>query len=223
MKLIEISCPSPLGLLEKTRRPMRVPSRAEPGRGWLGQGNHTVLVVVLVVFLAKNRGLLERGDAPTRPAQWFTSWLGASNARGAVERPRIEKRSRSKRAFTRFATGVNWSRGAALPFRAKLGRMRGAPAWHRRRSFQHPSTVLALRANPPSPTGREGEAVPLALYKSDAKKYERPRLFWLALRQARYVLHDERGTLNSERTRCPTSKVSFLRWHKRWKNAAMPS
>ncbi|RWP30266.1 MAG: hypothetical protein EOR03_25060 [Mesorhizobium sp.] len=29
--------------------------------------------------------------------------------------------------------------------------MRGAPAWHRRRSVQHPSTVLALRANPPSP------------------------------------------------------------------------
>ncbi|TPL03232.1 hypothetical protein FJ938_18010 [Mesorhizobium sp. B2-4-14] len=107
--------------------------------------------------------------------------------------------------------------------RAKLGRMRGAPAWHRRRSFQHPSTVLALRANPPSPTGREGKAVALALYKSGATKYERPRLFWLALRQPRYVLHGERGTLNSERTRCPTSKVSFLRWHKRWKNAAIPS
>ncbi|TPK71780.1 hypothetical protein FJ930_14215 [Mesorhizobium sp. B2-4-15] len=107
--------------------------------------------------------------------------------------------------------------------RAKLGRMRGAPAWHRRRSFQHTSTVLALRADPPSPTGGEGKAVPLALYKSGARKYERPRLFWLALRQPRYVLHDERGTLNSERTRCPTSKGSFLRWHKRWKNAAMPS
>ncbi|RUV08943.1 MAG: hypothetical protein EOS23_22145 [Mesorhizobium sp.] len=34
--------------------------------------------------------------------------------------------------------------------------MRGVPAWHRRRSVQHPSTVLALRANPPSPT-RRGE------------------------------------------------------------------
>ncbi|TJV69723.1 MAG: hypothetical protein E5Y18_00245 [Mesorhizobium sp.] len=40
--------------------------------------------------------------------------------------------------------------------RAKLGRMRGAPAWHRPHSVQHPSTVLALRANPPSPTRGEG-------------------------------------------------------------------
>ncbi|TIM28452.1 MAG: hypothetical protein E5Y63_20090 [Mesorhizobium sp.] len=37
--------------------------------------------------------------------------------------------------------------------------MRGAPAWHRRHSVQHPSTVLALRANPPSPTGGEGRAL----------------------------------------------------------------
>ncbi|RWP95077.1 MAG: hypothetical protein EOR91_32855, partial [Mesorhizobium sp.] len=35
--------------------------------------------------------------------------------------------------------------------RAQLGRMRGVPAWRRRRSVQHPSSVLALRANPPSP------------------------------------------------------------------------
>ncbi|RUU34359.1 hypothetical protein EOD08_17240 [Mesorhizobium sp. M6A.T.Ca.TU.002.02.2.1] len=35
--------------------------------------------------------------------------------------------------------------------------MRGVPAWHRQRSFQHPSTVLALRANPPSPTRGEGK------------------------------------------------------------------
>ncbi|RWP82319.1 MAG: hypothetical protein EOR10_03195 [Mesorhizobium sp.] len=41
--------------------------------------------------------------------------------------------------------------------RAKLGRMRGVPAWHHPRSFQHPSTVLALRANPPSPTRGEGK------------------------------------------------------------------
>ncbi|RWI20615.1 MAG: hypothetical protein EOQ92_20320 [Mesorhizobium sp.] len=34
--------------------------------------------------------------------------------------------------------------------------MRGVPAWHRRRSVQHPSTVSALRADPPSPTRGEG-------------------------------------------------------------------
>ncbi|RWP27787.1 MAG: hypothetical protein EOR03_30045 [Mesorhizobium sp.] len=34
--------------------------------------------------------------------------------------------------------------------------MRGVPAWHQQRSVQHPSTVLALRANPPSPTRGEG-------------------------------------------------------------------
>ncbi|TIQ21632.1 MAG: hypothetical protein E5X51_10395 [Mesorhizobium sp.] len=34
--------------------------------------------------------------------------------------------------------------------------MRGVPAWHRRHSVQHPSSVLALRANPPSPTRGEG-------------------------------------------------------------------
>ncbi|RWO08546.1 MAG: hypothetical protein EOS07_15375 [Mesorhizobium sp.] len=37
--------------------------------------------------------------------------------------------------------------------------MRGAPAWHQPHSVQHPSTVLALRANPPSPTGGEGRAL----------------------------------------------------------------
>ncbi|TIM04214.1 MAG: hypothetical protein E5Y62_32775 [Mesorhizobium sp.] len=43
--------------------------------------------------------------------------------------------------------------------RAKLGRMRGAPAWHRRHSVQHPSSLSALRADPPSPTrGRRQEA-----------------------------------------------------------------
>ncbi|RRI05533.1 hypothetical protein EH240_06540 [Mesorhizobium tamadayense] len=36
--------------------------------------------------------------------------------------------------------------------------MRGAPAWQRRRSGQHPSSVSALRADPPSPTRGEGES-----------------------------------------------------------------
>ncbi|RWD40468.1 MAG: hypothetical protein EOS35_31665 [Mesorhizobium sp.] len=35
--------------------------------------------------------------------------------------------------------------------------MRGVPAKHRRRSVQHPSTVSALRADPPSPTRGEGK------------------------------------------------------------------
>ncbi|TIL40283.1 MAG: insulinase family protein, partial [Mesorhizobium sp.] len=40
--------------------------------------------------------------------------------------------------------------------------MRGAPAWHQQHSVQHPSTVLALRANPPSPTRGEGRAARVA-------------------------------------------------------------
>ncbi|RWC07132.1 MAG: hypothetical protein EOS52_33760, partial [Mesorhizobium sp.] len=38
--------------------------------------------------------------------------------------------------------------------RAQLGRMRGVPAWQGWRSVTHPSTVSALRADPPSPTRR---------------------------------------------------------------------
>ena len=37
--------------------------------------------------------------------------------------------------------------------------MRGVPAWQERQSFQHPSTVSALRADPPSPTRGEGGRV----------------------------------------------------------------
>ncbi|MBZ9886973.1 insulinase family protein [Mesorhizobium sp. BR1-1-3] len=37
--------------------------------------------------------------------------------------------------------------------------MRGVPAWRRRRSVTHPSTVSALRADPPSPTRGEGRAL----------------------------------------------------------------
>ncbi|RWL18523.1 MAG: hypothetical protein E5X83_04205 [Mesorhizobium sp.] len=40
--------------------------------------------------------------------------------------------------------------------------MRGVPAWHQQRSSYHPSTVLALRANPPSPTRGEGKSVRFA-------------------------------------------------------------
>ncbi|TIM61672.1 MAG: hypothetical protein E5Y58_32320 [Mesorhizobium sp.] len=36
--------------------------------------------------------------------------------------------------------------------------MRGVPAWQKPRSVQHPSTVSALRADPPSPTGGEGKS-----------------------------------------------------------------
>ncbi|TJV42229.1 MAG: hypothetical protein E5Y02_15085 [Mesorhizobium sp.] len=39
---------------------------------------------------------------------------------------------------------------------AKRGRIRGVPAWRRRHPVTHPSTVSALRADPPSPTGGEG-------------------------------------------------------------------
>ncbi|RWP59605.1 MAG: hypothetical protein EOR08_22875 [Mesorhizobium sp.] len=40
--------------------------------------------------------------------------------------------------------------------RIASGRMRGAPAWHCQHSVQHPSSVSALRADPPSPTRGEG-------------------------------------------------------------------
>ncbi|TIU29139.1 MAG: hypothetical protein E5W38_22040 [Mesorhizobium sp.] len=49
--------------------------------------------------------------------------------------------------------------------------MRGVPAWRRRRRLQgrqrltpleHPSSVSALRADPPSPTRGEGGAAPPA-------------------------------------------------------------
>ncbi|TIR35362.1 MAG: hypothetical protein E5X64_12695 [Mesorhizobium sp.] len=41
--------------------------------------------------------------------------------------------------------------------------MRGAPAWPRQHSVQHPSSVSALRADPPSPTTRgEGKTAPKA-------------------------------------------------------------
>ncbi|RWN99597.1 MAG: hypothetical protein EOS06_16855 [Mesorhizobium sp.] len=45
--------------------------------------------------------------------------------------------------------------------------MRGVPAWHQQHSVQHPSTVLALRANPPSPTRREGRrgALPPTIHR----------------------------------------------------------
>ncbi|RWN58821.1 MAG: hypothetical protein EOR99_33550 [Mesorhizobium sp.] len=51
--------------------------------------------------------------------------------------------------------------------------MRGVPAWHRRHFVQHPSTVLALRANPPSPTGGEGKTAPF--YQPIADSSRNPR------------------------------------------------
>ncbi|PBB31365.1 hypothetical protein EOA60_28875 [Mesorhizobium sp. M1A.F.Ca.IN.020.06.1.1] len=48
-----------------------------------------------------------------------------------------------------------------LPLWEKVAAKRpdeGVPAWQRRQSVQHPSSVLALRANPPSPTRGEGKA-----------------------------------------------------------------
>ncbi|RWK64486.1 MAG: hypothetical protein EOR78_24505 [Mesorhizobium sp.] len=45
-----------------------------------------------------------------------------------------------------------------------LGRIRGVPAWHQQRSVQHPSTVLALRANPP-PGASHGPRPPFGPHK----------------------------------------------------------
>ncbi|RWM98748.1 MAG: hypothetical protein EOR84_10005 [Mesorhizobium sp.] len=47
--------------------------------------------------------------------------------------------------------------------------MRGVPAWHRRHSGQHPSTVLALRANPP-PGASHGPRPPFGPHKGRRKK-----------------------------------------------------
>ncbi|RWP49358.1 MAG: hypothetical protein EOS85_22135 [Mesorhizobium sp.] len=49
--------------------------------------------------------------------------------------------------------------------------MRGVPAWHRPHSVQHPSTVLALRANPPSPTRGEGKTAPA--FATSSKRFAR--------------------------------------------------
>ncbi|RWA91204.1 MAG: hypothetical protein EOQ32_16990 [Mesorhizobium sp.] len=47
--------------------------------------------------------------------------------------------------------------------------MRGAPAWQGRRSVQHPSSVSALRADPPSPTRGEGESATLTRRPSPSR------------------------------------------------------
>ncbi|RWP41373.1 MAG: hypothetical protein EOR04_14930 [Mesorhizobium sp.] len=47
--------------------------------------------------------------------------------------------------------------------------MRGVPAWQKQRSGQHPSSVSALRADPPSPTrgeGRDARAEQFALQQT---------------------------------------------------------
>ncbi|TIX83891.1 MAG: hypothetical protein E5V21_05965 [Mesorhizobium sp.] len=70
--------------------------------------------------------------------------------------------------------------------RAKLGRMRGVPAWHRRSSVQHPSTVLALCANPPSPTRGEGKKLLNQPTGSPSRvAHRRGRSGWLGRRRAR--------------------------------------
>ncbi|TIP29762.1 MAG: hypothetical protein E5X67_05810 [Mesorhizobium sp.] len=51
--------------------------------------------------------------------------------------------------------------------------MRGAPAWRRAHSVQHPSTVLALRANPP-PGASHGPRPPFGPHRGE-KARPRPR------------------------------------------------
>ncbi|TIL32481.1 MAG: hypothetical protein E5Y83_34645 [Mesorhizobium sp.] len=65
--------------------------------------------------------------------------------KSALLPPRVANSGRRRKRFgSPFSTcGRRWPQS---------GRMRGVPAWHRQHSGQHPSTVLALRANPPSPT-----------------------------------------------------------------------
>ncbi|RWH74073.1 MAG: hypothetical protein EOQ86_32575 [Mesorhizobium sp.] len=47
--------------------------------------------------------------------------------------------------------------------------MRGVPAWHRRRSVQHPSSVSALRADPP-PGASHGPRPPFGPHKGRRKR-----------------------------------------------------
>ncbi|RUU30956.1 MAG: hypothetical protein EOS21_09635 [Mesorhizobium sp.] len=64
--------------------------------------------------------------------------------------------------FVKLCTSQMWNTLLSSPLAgegglAKRGRMRGDPAWHRQHFVQHPSSVSALRADPPSPTGGEGK------------------------------------------------------------------
>ncbi|RWO23111.1 MAG: hypothetical protein EOS09_18570 [Mesorhizobium sp.] len=81
--------------------------------------------------------------------------------------------------------------------------MRGVPAWHRRRSFQHPSTVLALRANPPSPTRGEGRAAQtLSCHAGHGS--ERP----ISIRSATLPRQKDKGLWPAKTTRRPARPVA---------------
>src|SRR5688572_30242126 len=77
---MELLLRSPPVCLPEGRRHLRALPRPNPGRGREGQGSQTILVVLAAV-------LVERRDAPTRPAQG----LGTSNAKSAMTRPRMKQ------------------------------------------------------------------------------------------------------------------------------------
>ncbi|TIN96701.1 MAG: hypothetical protein E5Y12_12225 [Mesorhizobium sp.] len=52
--------------------------------------------------------------------------------------------------------------------------MRGVPAWQRRRSFAHPSTVSTLRADPP-PGASHGPRPPFGPHKGRRESRAAPR------------------------------------------------
>jgi hypothetical protein len=90
LKLMNISCPSPLWFGENPPAGAGSTPGPDPGEGGWAKGIQTVLVVVLPIFLTKNVAFLERRDAATRPAQSLRLWPGKSNARCAIKRLRIE-------------------------------------------------------------------------------------------------------------------------------------
>ncbi|RWQ50116.1 MAG: hypothetical protein EOS83_23175 [Mesorhizobium sp.] len=57
--------------------------------------------------------------------------------------------------------------------------MRGVPVWHRQSSVQQPSSVSALRADPPSPTRGEGKVARGARRCRTSGKPARAKIHWL--------------------------------------------
>ena len=145
--------------------------RAGPGRGWLGQGNQTVLVV--------------------RFGRWFC-WNGETRRRARPNGLHCGQGSRMQEAPSKGRASKTIPFGAGFYAVCVKSQLRRAP--------RLPCTMAAARS-----TNGQNCSAGLAL-------------------SARHVAPCRaQKTPNSERARCPISKLLFLRWQRRWKNAAIPS